>query len=73
MRWRMAARIFLTSGAERVIDGDDARLEGACFLICRSRRIVLTLPAANVVAAQVEDENSAVTAQVLGAGLPEKN
>ena len=52
----MAVRIFLSSGKQRLVgDADGARLDGIFFLITRGADTVLTLAAADVVGAQIEE------------------
>ena len=52
----MAVRIFLASGKQRLIgDADGARLDGILFVITRGAETVLTLAAAEVVGAQIEE------------------
>ena len=66
----MAVRVLLTSGAERLVDADAARLDRPFFLICQSGHTMLTLLAQHVVGAQVENDRGEVTDYVFGTGLP---
>ena len=70
----MAVRLLWVSGGERVVEeADGARLEGPFFVITRrhsrrgERETVLTLPASDVVGAEIVI-NGTVTDYVAGGG-----
>jgi hypothetical protein len=72
----MAVKLFLTSGAERILEtADAARLEGAFFVVTRwhseirQLETILTLRAEDVVAADVLKDGVSVD-YVRGRGRP---
>ena len=71
----MAVRVYLTSGAQRIVEmADGAHLDDPFFLITlsspgqRAAQTILTLWATQVVVAEIETEG-VVTDRVLGLGV----